>query len=173
MFTQIQTCLADRLHEVGTLVYEFLSVFWTTVNCLRQQRRLADCSIKQEQRRRTLAWQVLYTFSERSDAACWKVWESVTGRGHSAVNSGTAAMTSDEPWSTEWRLCDWCARGLAASVTTATEAWHWFCCCSASRRGPAYLRCSLWSDRRRAIQQRIAVKKPVGDRVCSLWDCQL
>ena len=34
-------------------------------------------------------------------------------------------------------LCVWCARGLAASVMTATEAWHWSCCCSASQHGPA------------------------------------
>jgi len=80
--------------------------------------------------------------------ACWKVWESVTGRGHSAVNSGTAARTSDEPWTSEWRLCNWCTRGLAASVTTAAKAWHWFCCCSASRHGPSisWLRCILSSD---------------------------
>jgi len=50
-----------------------LSVFWTTVNCLRQQCWPADCSIQQVQRRRTLAWKVLCAFSERSDAACCKM----------------------------------------------------------------------------------------------------
>ena len=46
-------------------------------------------------------------------------------------------MTSDEPWTSGWRLCVWCAPGLAASVTTAAEDWHWSCCCSASQHGPA------------------------------------
>ena len=85
-------------------------------------RQTVPISIELVQRRRTLAWQVVYAFWERSDAACWKVWESVTRRGHSVVNSGTAARTPDEPWTSEWQLCDWCALGLAASVTTATEA---------------------------------------------------
>jgi len=133
-------------------------------------------SIELVQRRRTLAWQVLCTFSERSAAACWKVWESVMRRGHSAVNSGTAARTSDEPWTSKWRLCNRCARGLAASVTTATETWHWFCCCSASRHGPAYLDCAAVCrvTHQRTHQQtwRIAIP-PGGGRNKTTHTCFL
>ena len=111
---------------------KFLSVFWKWVQC--QQHRPADCSTEKVQRRRTLAWQVQCAFSARSGAACRKVGASVTGCDRSAANLGTAVITSDEPWTSGWRLCVWCARGLAASVTTA-EAWHWPCCCSASQYG--------------------------------------
>ena len=35
------------------VIDKFLSVFWTTVNCLHQRRRPPDCSIELVQRRRT------------------------------------------------------------------------------------------------------------------------
>jgi len=58
-----------------------------------------------------------------------------------------------------------CTRGLAASVTTATEAWHWFCCCSASRHGLHILTAlqSIEWRRRGAIQQWIAIIKTRRD----------
>jgi len=86
-----------------------------------------------------LAWKVLCASSAWSNAACWMVGESETKRSPSAANSDTVAMTTDKPWTSEWQLCVWCARRLAASVTTVAKAWHRSCCCSASRHGPAYL----------------------------------
>jgi len=54
---------------------------------------------------------------------------------------------------------------------TATEAWHWFCCCSASRHGPAYLDCAAvcrvtWTARHTIVN---CSNRGATQRCCTQW----
>ena len=89
---QIQRRLADGLREVGATIQISFKVFFeseysVSVNNIDRQTV--------PQRRCSDAERSLGKFSARSGAACWKVGASVTGCDRSAVNLGTAVMTSD------------------------------------------------------------------------------
>ena len=49
----------------------------------------------------------------------------VTGCDRLAVNLGTAVMTSDEPWTSEWRLCVWCVRQPFQYLRDRWEVRNW------------------------------------------------